>query len=83
MKLNINLKVFKKNYAKKKNQIFFHVSRCKNDFKIEYEKHKSTLKDWRLKTKDPVLDKFFKWPPGIMLTDPDEDNPGNISGCTE
>jgi len=55
----------------------------KNDFKIEYEKHKSTLKDWRLKTKDPVLDKFFKWPPGIMLTDPDEDNPGNISGCTE
>ena len=52
-------------------------------FKIEYEKHKSTLKDWRLKTKDPVLDKFFKWPPGIMLTDPDEDNPGNISGCTE
>ena len=55
----------------------------KNDFKIEYEKHKSKLKDWRLKTKDPVLDKFFKWPPGIMLTDPDEDNPGNISACTE
>ena len=54
----------------------------KNDFKIEYEKHKSILKDWRLKTKDPVLDKFFKWPPGIMLTDPDEDNPANISGCT-
>tara|TARA_Y100000813_G_scaffold197919_1_gene184322 strand:+ start:558 stop:1850 length:1293 start_codon:yes stop_codon:yes gene_type:complete len=54
----------------------------KNDFKIEYEKHKSILKDWRLKTQDPVLDKFFKWPPGIMLTDPDEDNPANISGCT-
>jgi len=35
MKLNINLKVFKKNYAKKKNQIFFHVNRCKNDFKID------------------------------------------------
>ena len=55
----------------------------KNNFKIEYEKHKSILEDWRLKTEDPILDDFFKWPSGIMLTNPDEDDPANITGCTE
>ena len=55
----------------------------KSNFQKEYNEHKSILNDWRIKTKDPVLDDNFSWPPGIMLTDPDEEDPNNINGCTE
>ena len=59
------------------------VSINKNHFCVEYEEHKARLSEWRLKTKDPLLDKDFKWPSGIKLTDPDEENPIKISACTE
>jgi N-sulfoglucosamine sulfohydrolase len=59
------------------------ISISKNNFQKEYDEHKSILNDWRLKTNDPLLDDNFKWPSGIMLTDPDEENPAIVYGCTE
>ena len=52
-------------------------------FKYELETHQSKLYEWRVKSNDPLLNRSFKWPSGIKLTDPDEANPNIISGCTE
>ena len=52
-------------------------------FKYDLETHQSKLYEWRVKSNDPLLNRSFKWPSGIKLTDPDEANPNIISGCTE